>query len=328
MSEVFGSPAPLQTAVLFLIFNRPDTTTQVFEAIRQAKPPRLYVAADGARRGREGEDALVAQVRQIASEVDWTCEVKTFFRDSNLGCKIAISSAIDWFFQNEEQGIILEDDCLPNNDFFHFCEEMLSRYRLDSSVGMIAGFNPQGPGLVSNEYFASKNSSIWGWASWRDRWTHYDVDMADWNQPEVKGKIRKELCLKPYLYYKLSFDLVSKKLLNTWDHQWAFCMIRKKYKTIKPVANLIKNIGTVGTHAVGEDLNHYVPHGGLLHGELIRNDSVGYIQDALFFSKQTPNVLYILVKHFLRMSGFYSYARSIHHRLNAAIGGHLLKRFF
>lgn len=315
-------PKQMQTAVLFLVFNRPDTTKQVFEAIRLARPPRLYIAADGARQGRDGEAELVEQVRRIASTVDWPCDVKTLFRKGNLGCKIALSSAIDWFFKNEEEGIILEDDCLPNNDFFLFCEEMLNRYRLDSSIGMIAGFNPQGPGLVSNEYFASRNASIWGWASWRDRWVHYDVDMADWHRPEVKEKIRKEITLKTYLYYKLSFDLVVKKILNTWDHQWAFCLIQKKYKTIKPVANLIKNIGTVGTHAVGEDLNHNLPHGGLLNGELIRNDSVGYIQDALFFSKQTPNVLYILVKHFLNMTGFYSYARSVHHRLNAAIGRH------
>lgn len=323
MSEVFGPPAPLQTAVLFLIFNRPDTTRQVFEAIRQAKPPRLYVAADGARQGREGESVLVEQVRQIASEVDWTCEVKTLFRENNLGCKIAISSAIDWFFQNEEQGIILEDDCLPSNDFFHFCDEMLERYRLDSSIGMIAGFNPQGPGLVSNEYFTSKNSSIWGWASWRDRWTHYDVGMADWQRPEVKKQIRKELSFKNYIYYKLSFDLVANKILNTWDYQWAFCMINKKYKTIKPLANLIKNIGTIGTHAVGEDLNHNVAHGCLPYGELIRNDSIGYIQDARFYRTNTPNIIYVLAKHLLHMTGLYSFARSVHHRLNAAIGGHL-----
>jgi hypothetical protein len=321
MSEVLGSSEPLHAAVLFLVFNRPDTTKQVFEAIRQAKPSRLYVAADGARQGREGEAVLVEQVRQIVSEVDWACEVKTLFRENNLGCKIAISSAIDWFFRNEEQGIILEDDCLPNNDFFHFCQEMLDEYRLDSSIGMIAGFNPQGPGLVSNEYFASKNSSIWGWASWRDRWAHYDVGMADWHRPEVKERIRKDLGLKTYLYYKLSFDLVAKKILNTWDHQWAFCLIHKRYKTIKPLANLIKNIGTVGTHAVGEDLNHNVPHGGFSHGELIRNDNAGYTQDAHFFSTYTPHIIYILLKHFLHMTGFYSYARAVHHRLNAAIGG-------
>ena len=110
----------LKTAVLFLVFNRPDTTRQVFEAIRQAKPPRLYVAADGPREGKLGEVERVKEVRTIATAVDWPCEVKTLFRDKNLGCKKGVSSAITWFFEQEKQGIILEDDCLPHLDFFSF----------------------------------------------------------------------------------------------------------------------------------------------------------------------------------------------------------------
>lgn len=319
MSELFAPSAPLQTAVLFLVFNRPDTTKQVFEAIRQARPQKLYVAADGARPSREGELELVEHVRKIATAIDWPCEVKTLFRESNLGCKIAISSAIDWFFKNEEQGIILEDDCLPNNDFFRFCEEMLNRYQHDLSIGMVAGFNPQGPDLVSNEYFASRNSSIWGWASWRDRWAHYDVGMAEWHLPTTKKQIRKELSLPTYFYYKRSFDLVTKKSLNTWDYQWAFCLIYQKYKTIKPFANLIKNIGTVGTHAAGEDLNHNVPHGRFQHGELARNDSAGYIQDERFFSACLPNILKMLTIDLLQISGLYGYARAVYRGVNSAI---------
>ena len=120
MTDEFTPPAPLQTAVLFLVFNRPDTTAQVFEAIRQAKPPRLYVAADGPRVNREGEAERVARVREIATAVDWPCEVKTLFREENLGCKYAVSGGITWFFEHEEQGIILEDDCLPSQSFFWF----------------------------------------------------------------------------------------------------------------------------------------------------------------------------------------------------------------
>jgi len=319
MSDVLVQPAQLQTAVLFLVFNRPDTTRQVFEAIRQAKPSRLYVAADGPRQGREGEAECIEKVRQIATAVDWPCEVKTLFRVSNLGCKIAISSAIDWFFKNEEQGIILEDDCLPNHDFFLFCEEMLARYRLDSSIGMVAGFNPQGPGLASNEYFASKNSSIWGWASWRDRWTNYDVDMAEWRLPETKKQIRKELTLKTYLYYKRCFDLVEKNSLNTWDYQWAFCLIYKKYNTIKPFANLIKNIGTVGTHAVTEDLNHNVAHGNIAHAQLVRNDNAGNIQDKWFFKTRLPSTLKMLSIDLFHMVGLYGCARAVYRKLKPLI---------
>ena len=112
----------IKTAILFLVFNRPDTTTKVFQMIRQAKPPRLYIAADGPRKNKEGEEEKIAKVRAIVNNIDWPCEVKTLFRDKNLGCKKAISEAITWFFKNEDQGIILEDDCLPHLDFFSYCE--------------------------------------------------------------------------------------------------------------------------------------------------------------------------------------------------------------
>ena len=119
----------MNTPILFLVFNRPDTTKRVFEKIREALPPKLYVAADGPRDEREGEADKCEQVRHIATNVDWDCEVKTLFRDKNFGCKHAVSGAIDWFFDNEEMGVILEDDVLPNNFFFRFCEELLHKYK-------------------------------------------------------------------------------------------------------------------------------------------------------------------------------------------------------
>ena len=134
MNTAIGVQMPLQTAVLFLVFNRPDTTAQVFEVIRQARPPRLYIAADGARPNRADEPELIARVREIATAVDWPCEVRTLFREENLGCKHAVSGGITWFFEHEEQGIILEDDCLPSQSFFWFCEELLEKYKDDKRV--------------------------------------------------------------------------------------------------------------------------------------------------------------------------------------------------
>ncbi|MFP4332877.1 MAG: hypothetical protein ACLFQJ_06210, partial [Campylobacterales bacterium] len=150
----FTPPHPLKTAVLFLVFNRLDTTKQVFEAIRQAKPPRLYVAADGAREAKEGEDQKVKAIREyILQHIDWDCEVKTLFREKNLGCKIAVSSAITWFFENEEMGIILEDDCLPSQSFFWFCEELLERYKDDMRIMMVSGYNKVQRYNQQNSYF-------------------------------------------------------------------------------------------------------------------------------------------------------------------------------
>jgi hypothetical protein len=305
MSDRFATSAPLQTAVLFLVFNRPDTTKKVFEAIRQAKPPRLYVAADGPRANREGESERAEQVRNIATAVDWPCEVKTLFRNENLGCMKAVSGGIDWFFENEEYGIILEDDCLPHHDFFLFCENMLIRYRNDKNIGMISGFNPQGSNIQGNEYFKSKNYSIWGWATWQNRWKEYDIRMVKWDIPEVKNRIQKNLKFKIYLYYKLSFELALEGIINTWDYQWAFCQIYQDNYTIKPAVNLIKNIGTHGEHAVGADKNHNTPYGRFKGNYYTPCDKIGASHDESFYKYNLPGVMLILIKYIIFKLGLY-----------------------
>src|SRR5690349_2048344 len=133
----------MKSAILFLVFNRPETTARVFEAIRAAQPPRLYVAADGPRASRIGESERCDLTRRIASAVDWPCDITTLFRAANLGCKNAVSSAISWFFEHEEEGVILEDDCLPDPSFFRYCDELLAHYRDDTRIGLISGNNFQ-----------------------------------------------------------------------------------------------------------------------------------------------------------------------------------------
>ena len=160
-------PSPLQTPVLFLIFNRPDTTEKVFDAIRAAKPLRLYVASDGPRANQSGEDQIVNKVREISTSVDWSCEVKTLFQKENLGCKKAVSKGITWFFEQEKQGIILEDDCLPHPDFFVFCENLLEHYADNKHVWAITGDNFQnGQKRGEGSYYFSRYNHVWGWASW------------------------------------------------------------------------------------------------------------------------------------------------------------------
>lgn len=235
----------LNTAVLFLVFNRPDTTGRVFEAIRQAKPPRLYVAADGPRTGRPGEVEKVAEVRRIATAVDWPCEVKTLFREENLGCKRAVSSAITWFFEQEEQGIILEDDCLPHPDFFVFCETLLNRYADDERVWMVTGDNFQnGRRRGEATYYFSKYNHIWGWASWRRAWDRYSVDLPFWPEwrdsgywlATVPDRVERR-------YWEKIFDSVYEGNIDTWDYQWTACTWRNGGLTATPNVNLISNIG-------------------------------------------------------------------------------------
>jgi len=247
----FIPPRPLKTPVLFLIYKRLDTTKQVFQVIRQAKPPRLYIAADGPRENIEGEAEKVKVVRDyVIKNIDWDCEVKTLFRDKNLGCGRAVSEAITWFFEHEEMGIILEDDCLPSLSFFWFCEELLERYKDDMRIFLISGFNKQNKWKkYQASYFFSHFGGIWGWASWRRAWKHFDIDMKDIDDfiklnhfenllGKRLGKIRQ----------KIIYNSINK--LDIWDYQWAYARHKNNGLAIVPTVSLIENIG------FGEDATH------------------------------------------------------------------------
>jgi len=176
----------VETPLLFLVFNRPEPTARVFERIRAMRPATLYVSADGPRAGRDGEYDACRKVREIVKNVDWDCDTKYLFHDSNLGCKKGVSTGITWFFENEAEGIVLEDDCLPDPSFFQFCSELLTRYRDDGRIGLIAGTNYLGESECEDDYFFSRHCPIWGWASWRRAWSRYDLAMRDW--PEFKRR--------------------------------------------------------------------------------------------------------------------------------------------
>jgi len=234
----------LKTSVLFMVFCRPDTTAQVFEAIREARPTRLYVAADGPRDGREGEAEQVGKVREIATAVDWPCEVKTLFREKNLGCKAAIQTAISWFFEHEEQGIILEDDCLPHPDFFRYCEFCLNEFASEPSVWHINGNNfAADKSLYGQDNLAFVGlPQVWGWATWADRWnaagqnTFYLNEAANerWSNWKI-SRLAKVL--------KLSHLEALKSGLDTWDYQWQISVLNSFGLAVSPSANLISNLG-------------------------------------------------------------------------------------
>lgn len=233
--------------ILFIVFNRLDTAKRVLESIQQAKPPKLYIASDGARSSRDCESDQVTNVREyILANIDWECEVKTLFREKNLGCKIAVSSAISWFFEHEEMGVILEDDCLPHPTFYRFCQELLDKYKDDQRIAMISGNNFQfGHKLNNDSYYLSKNNHIWGWASWRDRWVNdYDIKMTQW--PIIKDENRVSDLFdskEEQKHFHQVFEKVSKNGIDTWDYQWNFCSRINGRVAILPNINLVSNIG-------------------------------------------------------------------------------------
>lgn len=233
----------MDTAVLFIVFNRPDTTMMVLQAIRDAKPSKLYVAADGPRSSKNGEDRIVEKVRrQVLESVDWECDVKTLFHRENRGCKNAVSSAISWFFENERRGIILEDDCLPHPSFFRFCEELLERYEDDGRVGQISGDNFQnGIRRGEGDYYFSRYNHIWGWATWSDRWENYDVELRELDSfKPFEGMFQSR---REKLYWKEIFEKTKGGKIDTWDFQWTFTLWINKQLTILPNVNLVSNIG-------------------------------------------------------------------------------------
>jgi hypothetical protein len=280
----------MKTAVLFLIFNRPDTTARVFAAIRNARPERFYVAADGPREGRPTEAEQCRATREIVTAIDWECELHTLFREQNLGCRDAVSSAISWFFQQEDEGIILEDDCLPHPSFFPFCELMLDRYRDDERVMMIGGTNYLLNQIdIEESYCFSRYFPIWGWASWRRAWNKYDLTMKEW--PRLKA----EEALKSFYsqgfmqrYVSNMFDGGWAGRLATWDIQWFYSCLFSNALCIIPRVNLVSNIGLVGTHTSGDTANNAFPVFDLQTEHLVHPSNIypNFQYDGEFFSKK------------------------------------------
>ncbi len=242
----------MDVPVLFIVFNRLQTTKRVFSQIKLYRPRKLYIASDGPRPNISEEAKTVQEVRDyLLAEIDWDCEVKTLFRDENIGCKYGPQNAITWFFENEEQGIVLEDDCLPSNSFFKFCEELLLRYKEDFRVFGISGANFHSQVPIKNSYYFSSYFFTWGWASWRSRWQmHLEIldsfesyidnpNLKYINSNKQVSKILRKVALDSY-----------KDELDAWDYLWILsCMINNGLIATSH-KNLIQNIG------FGDDATH------------------------------------------------------------------------
>ena len=244
----------LNTPVVFIIFNRPDTAQKVFDEIKKIKPKKLFVISDGPR--KSSEEKLCIETRKIIDDVDWDCKVFKNYSNKNLGLKERISSGLNWVFDNVEEAIILEDDCVPNPSFFRFCEEMLEKYRKNENIMMIGGSNPLKDFEMENSYTFSKYYQIWGWATWKRSWNKYDINMKEWKSTKVNKKI-KEVYKQKYIinHVKKLFNNVSSGKSNTWDIQWLYACLINDGLSITPRVNLISNIGIFGTHQGGYNQN-------------------------------------------------------------------------
>jgi hypothetical protein len=245
--------------VIFAIFNRPDTTRRVFEAIRAAKPTKILVVADGPRANQPGEVEKCAAARAIIDEVDWDCEVQRNFAKTNMGCRLRLSSGITWAFELVDKAIILEDDTLPSASFFPYCAELLDRYESDSRVMMVSGNNHLfGHAGTSDSYYFSRRPNVWGWATWRRAWEKFDLNMTHW--PEIRDRNLFDQYLPKMserYFWSCIFQYVYDGTIDTWDYQWVYSMWANSGLSIAPARNLVGNIGfrhADATHTMGDHL--------------------------------------------------------------------------
>ena len=268
-----------------MIFNRPDVTSRVFEKIREARPPKLYIAADGPRPDKPGEVELCELARKAAIDVDWDCEVKTLFRRRNLGCALACSSAISWFFQNEEEGIILEDDVLPHQDFFWFCDQMLEYYRHEPSICQITANNFQmGIKRGTASYYFSYFNHIWGWATWARAWKYYDHSLHGLQRflaVDLPTIFPSKEAIK---YFSDAFQATKKGTISSWAYRWTFSLLKQRGLTVTPNQNLAKNIGfgIDGTHCTSPSLWSCVEYSKI--EDIIHPDEIHVNPDADSFT--------------------------------------------
>lgn len=246
----------MNTPVLLIAFNRFDTLKQVFDRVREVKPSVLYIAVDGPRKGNENDKKGTQKIRNITKYVDWDCDLHTRFLDKNLGCGYGPSTAISWAFETCEELIVLEDDCLPCLSFFSFCEEMLNKYRHDTRVGMITGWSPMQDSKYFREYtylFSLTGNSL-GWATWKNCWEQFDMEMADFELFEKENKsydlVGSTILARHYnKHFSKRFRNIEQEKSHSWDTQWFYARYKNSYLSIVPIYNQIKYIGfDSGTH--------------------------------------------------------------------------------
>lgn len=238
--DVYSHLAP----VVLIIFNRPSETELVFARIREAKPNRLFIVSDGRRAGNTEDEWAVQECRRIVSRVPWDCKVSRIYSSENMGCKERVSTGLSEVFSKVESAIILEDDCVPEPDFFRFVSELLIHYRYDSEVGAICGSNPLAKSQLSESYSFSKFPQVWGWGTWSRVWKTYDASFSDWPQKRSDGFLSRNLdTLAARRYWRAAFDSIHSEKLDTWDYQLVATLWRQQMLSAIPGVNLVSNIG-------------------------------------------------------------------------------------
>ena len=286
--------------ILLIAFNRPNITQKVFNEIKKIEPKQLFFSVDGPREGMPGEDKLCEATKDIIKQVNWKCEVKTLFNENNLGCGIAPMQAISWFFENVEEGIILEDDCIPTQSFFRYSQELLEHYRNNEKIMVISGNNFQfGQKRGEASYYFSIYPHTWGWATWRRAWKHFDFAIK--SLPEFKTNNNIQNIFKDKSIQKYWLEIFDKvyggKRGDIWDYQWLYAVWSNNGLAIIPNVNLVSNegFGPEATHTKKPDkkisgLKTEDIHFPLIHPETIKPNTVADTFTSSFFFQRNEGL--------------------------------------
>jgi len=249
MNDNIKHPASIDLPVLLIFFNRPDTFQKVFEAVKKARPSKLFLACDGPREGNTNDAEKINECKKIAADIDWECEVYTDYSEENLGCGIRPQSAITNAFKKTDRLVILEDDCIPHESFFPYMKELLEKYKDDERIGIISGFNHfQNWDCGGNSYCFTKCAATLGWGTWKRVWDNYDFYVKNADNPYYSRLLKNEIINKRAgkgrcASWKTAAIETKEKKVSYWDIQFGFVKYSQSYLCIVPKENLIYNIG-------------------------------------------------------------------------------------
>ena len=233
--------------IIYFCYNRYNYTKKTIKILKNVKCPLIYIVCDGPK--NSVDEKKVNKVKNLIKQIKFSSKVKKIFRKKNLGCKISVSKGLDLFFKKEKAGIILEDDIIYDQGFIDFCDYGLSKYKDKKNISMVSGTNYLSSHKQSNEYFYSTHFIIWGWATWREKWKKYDVEMKNWNNPKIKEKLKKKNSKEVFNFLKYRFNQLTNNYKDTWDIQWYFTCLENEWLSLIPKTNLVSNIGLKGTHS-------------------------------------------------------------------------------
>lgn len=235
---------PVSIPVLLILYNRPEMVAKSLAALRRVRPERIWVSLDAPRDGDSQDQLLCAEVRSALRGIDWPCEVRRQEAATHLGCRDGVIVALDWFFDEVEAGIILEDDCVPEPSFFGFCDDLLGRYASAPEVMMVSGNNFEEDPSSSESYSFSRYGHMWGWATWRRAWSLFDRDLEDWPTRKASNWLRTVARHPVFLErWTQLLDGVREGAIDTWDVQWCYTVFKAGGLVAVPAVNLVSNFG-------------------------------------------------------------------------------------